>query len=85
MARQLGAKNKNTITAKECIALVAEALGGHERLTAWAKEAPANESVFWSKIYPRMLPVEMSGPDGGPIQVDGFKIEFVNSTVPKPE
>lgn len=59
--RPKGAINKTTQTAKEAIATAAEALGGAERLTAWAKEDPSNEKVFWGTIYPKLLPLQVAG------------------------
>jgi len=65
-----GAINKTTHTAKEAIALAAEGLGGVERLVVWCKEDPVNERSFWSTIYPRLLPLQVSGEDGGPIDMN---------------
>lgn len=64
-----GALSKTTKTAKEAIALAAEKLGGADRLVAWAQEEPQNERVFWGTIYPKLLPLQLSGPDDGPIQI----------------
>ena len=68
--RQKGVTNKTTATAKEAIALAAERLGGTDRLVDWAKEDPANERVFWGTIYPKLLPLQVSGEGGGPIVVE---------------
>lgn len=65
--RKKGTLNKTTRAAKDAIAAAAEALGGAERLTAWAQEDPANERVFWGTIYPKLLPLQVSGEGGGPI------------------
>ena len=62
--RPKGSPNKLTKAAKDAIAEAAEGLGGAERLCEWAKEAPENEKAFWSSIYPRLLPVQVSGPEG---------------------
>jgi hypothetical protein len=35
---------------------------------AWAQEDPANERAFWATIYPKLLPLQVSGEDGAPIQ-----------------
>lgn len=59
--RPKGAVNKTTTQAKEAIALAAEGLGGTERLIAWAKEDPKNESVFWSSIYTKLVPLDVNG------------------------
>ncbi len=60
--RPKGSPNKATKTAKEAIALAAEGLGGTDRLIAWAQEDPLNERAFWSSIYPKLLPLQVSGP-----------------------
>ncbi|HEX5181752.1 MAG TPA: hypothetical protein VFW19_01245 [Allosphingosinicella sp.] len=62
--------------AKETIARAAEALGGHERLAQWAREDAKNESVFWSSIYPKLIPVQLSGEGGGPVE-HGVIVKFV--------
>lgn len=67
--RPKGAKNKTTRTALEAIALAAEGLGGSARLQEWAKEAPENEKVFWGTIYPKLLPLQVSGEGGGALIV----------------
>jgi hypothetical protein len=58
--RPKGAKNKTTTIAKDAIATAAENLGGSERLTSWAREAPENERAFWTTIYPKLLPLEVN-------------------------
>jgi hypothetical protein len=35
----------------------------------WAKEAPENERVFWGTIYPKLLPLQIGGDPGNPVQV----------------
>jgi hypothetical protein len=66
--RPKGALNRTTASAKEAIAHAADMLGGADRLVAWAQEDPANERAFWATIYPKLLPLQVSGEDGGPIQ-----------------
>lgn len=65
--RPKGSLNKTTKTVKEAIEIAAEGLGGAERLVAWCKEEPANERAFWSSIYPRLLPLQVTGEGGGPV------------------
>jgi len=76
--RPKGAKNKTTRAAKDAIAQAAEALGGAERLTEWAKEDPANERVFWGTIYPKLLPLQLTGEDGAPMQFEKVVREIVD-------
>lgn len=76
--RPKGAVNKTTRAAKDAIAQAAEALGGAERLTEWAKEHPANERVFWGTIYPKLLPLQLTGEDGAPMQFEKVVREIVD-------
>lgn len=69
LGRKKGIPNKTTQIAKDAIALAAEKLGGVDRLVTWAQEDPQNERVFWSTIYPKLLPLQVTGEDGGPITV----------------
>jgi len=67
--RPKGVPNKRTAAAKDAIAEAAEKLGGVNRLVSWAQEDPLNERAFWSTIYPKLLPLQVAGHDGGPLQV----------------
>lgn len=77
--RPKGSLNKATLAAKEAIALAAEGLGGTERLIAWAKEEPANERAFWSSIYPRIIPVQVSGDPNNPLRVETVTRRIIDS------
>lgn len=70
MGRKKGSLNKTTKAAKDAIAQAAEELGGADRLCEWAKEDPQNERVFWGTIYPKLLPLQVSGEGGGPLVVE---------------
>ena len=74
--RPKGSLNKVGAAAKDVIVQAAAQLGGHERIVAWAKEDPKNEAAFWSKIYPKLIPVQLSGEGGGPIE-HGLTVRFV--------
>ena len=67
--RPKGVPNKLTASVKEAIEAAAQGLGGGTRLEAWAREAPENEKAFWTTIYPKLLPLQVTGKDGGPLQV----------------
>lgn len=56
----------------------AEALGGAERMVAWAQEAPENERAFWATIYPKLIPVQVANPEG-----ETFKTEEVGKGAQK--
>lgn len=72
--RSAGTPNKLTVAAKEAIQLAAEGLGGPDRLIAWAKEDPLNERAFWATIYPKLIPVQVTGEGGGPV---GHSVQLV--------
>jgi hypothetical protein len=59
--RKKGVPNRQTMAAKDAIALAAEGLGGTSRLIEWAKEDPLNERAFWTSIYPKLLPLTVNG------------------------
>lgn len=65
--RKKGVINKVTASAKEAISNAAAELGGTERLVAWVKEDPANERIFWGTVYPKLLPLQVSGDSENPL------------------
>ena len=62
------------MAVKDAIAAAAEGLGGTDRLIAWAQEDPLNERAFWSSIYPKLLPLQLTGEGGGPVQISRIEI-----------
>lgn len=77
MARTLGAKNKVSGQAKENIQAVFVRLGGTAAMAKWAAE---NLNEFY-RLYGRLLPHEVSGPDGGAIPVE----KVIREIVPAPK
>lgn len=75
--RPKGSPNKVGKAAKDVIAAAAEELGGKERLVQWAKSAPENEKAFWATIYPKLLPLTVSGDPDAPLEVV-TRIELVD-------
>lgn len=69
--RRKGVPNRLTALARDAINYAADALGGADRLVQWVKKDPANEFAFWTRIYPRLLPVQVTGRDDGPIEIEG--------------
>ena len=59
--RPPGSPNKIQKAAKDAIAEAAEKLGGVNRLVEWAQEDPLNERAFWATVYPKLLPLQVSG------------------------
>lgn len=68
--RPKGAVNKTTATAKAIIEGAADKLGGMNRLVAWAQEDPANERVFWSNMYTKLMPLQIGGDPDNPIKTE---------------
>ena len=67
--RPKGSCNKTTSTVKEAIALAGDRLGGVDRLVSWAQEDPKNEAAFWTTIYPKLLPLQLSGDPENPLAI----------------
>lgn len=67
--RPKGSRNKTTATAKNIIETASDALGGAERLVEWAREDAANERAFWTTIFPKLMPVQISGDKDNPLQM----------------
>ena len=68
--RPKGVPNKITTAAKDAIAQAAEMLGGTNRLVTWVKLDEKNESAFWTSIYPKLLPLQVSGEGGGAVKFE---------------
>jgi hypothetical protein len=69
MGRKKGVPNKSTRAVKDAIAYAAEELGGADGLVRWAQADPQNLRIFWGTIYPKLLPLQVSGEGGGAIVV----------------
>jgi hypothetical protein len=68
--RPKGSPNKVTAAAKDAIAQAAAELGGYARIVAWAREDAANERAFWTTVYPKLIPVQVTGEEGGAIEIN---------------
>ena len=79
--RQKGVPNKLTTGAKEVIAQVAENIGGVARMTKWVSESPENEKAFWTSIYTKLLPLQLSGDRDNPLAV----VHRVERIIVRPE
>ena len=65
--RPKGVPNKVTTAAKTAIELAAEGLGGAKRLQEWAQSDPLNERAFWTQIYTKLLPLQLTDGEGKPV------------------
>lgn len=71
--RPKGSRNKVTGIAKDIIAEASDRLGGVERLVAWVQEDALNERAYWSQIFPKLLPLQVTGEGGAAIGIAVFK------------
>lgn len=78
--RPKGSKNAIAGTAKEAIQMAFDGLGGVPALIKWAQE-PKNVGEFYTKVWTRILPHEVTGPNGSNIGFE-VKIAFVAPTLP---
>lgn len=82
--RKNGSPNKLTAAAKLAIETAAEGLGGAKRLEAWVREDPLNERAFWTQIYTKLLPLQVTDGEGKSIFPEGG-IVFSISQLPGSE
>ena len=73
MGRPKGSKNKSTTAVKTLLLNVNDKLGGERAMLTWAQE---NQTEFY-KLLGRLIPQEVSGPDGGDIPVSVTGIERI--------
>jgi hypothetical protein len=59
--RKVGAQNLYSRAVKWIISEAAHQVGGLDRLVAWIKESEVNERLFWTQIWPRLLPLQVQG------------------------
>ena len=67
--RKPGAPNALSAAAKDVIQQASVMLGGVDGLVAWIRSDTANEKVYWGTIYPKLLPVQLTGEGGGAIVI----------------
>ena len=63
--RLQGVKNKIPGTAKENMVCVFTRMGGTAAMAEWAREHPGD----FYRLYAKLLPHELTGPMGNPIQI----------------
>ena len=63
--RKKGTPNKVTASARQALSLAFEGIGGVPRLKEWAETNPTE----FFKLWGRLIPVEVSGEDGGAVSL----------------
>ena len=77
--RPKGMPNKMTVMAKAVIEEAFEKMGGVDALVKWATSSEEAQKAFYATIYPRLLPLQVTGQDGGDIGVvTTIRREIVN-------
>jgi hypothetical protein len=52
------------VAVREALLLAADRLGGVDALVKWIRRDRDNERIFWSAVYPRLLPLKVGGEAG---------------------
>lgn len=65
--RPKGSLNKTTKAAKEAIAQAFEDMGGIAALVAWADQNDDHRKVFYSQIWPKIVPLQVGGDADNPL------------------
>jgi len=76
--RVKGVPNKTTVAVKAALIEAFENLGGVPSLVTWGEE---NRTEFY-KLWAKLLPTEVTGPDGGPIPVQANVLAAVALLTP---
>lgn len=67
--RTKGTLNKLSSNAKDTVAQCAAMLESNGRtLYAWVERDEKNEYAFWTGIYPKLLPLQLTGDPESPIE-----------------
>jgi hypothetical protein len=87
--RKKGVRNKLTLTCREALATCFESLGGVEGLIAWAKKNNDNMKAFYTKMWIKLLPVQVKITEQNPDVVfssyEALRDELRRTGVPIPE
>ena len=78
--RKRGVPNKTTMMAKAVIANAFDRMGGVDALVTWATKNDDNRGAFYKLIYPKLLPLQVTGEDGDAIKV----VNEVRRTIVRP-
>lgn len=76
--RPKGALNKTTSSVKAALTAAFEQRGGVDALVTWANEQPTE----FYKLWGRLVPHEVSGPDGAPLEGERYYVILGGQKVP---
>lgn len=76
--RKAGTPNKLSSNAKDTVSQCAAMLEANGRtLLRWVERDEKNEYAFWTSIYPKLLPLQLTGDPENPITVETIKREII--------
>lgn len=77
--RAKGVQHHYTRNERNKVAAAFVRLGGVPALVEWARHNPTE---FYTRIWAKLVPMELTGKDGGPIQMEhGFTIKWGDQEV----
>jgi hypothetical protein len=59
--RPPGGQNVTSRNVREMIIAASEKVGGLERICDWIRESEINERLWWTQVWPRLLPLTVRG------------------------
>jgi hypothetical protein len=71
--KPVGTKSRQTVAVKQCILNAFEHIGGVKNLVKWAQE---NETEFYTKMWVKVMPQEITGEDGEDIKITITKMVY---------
>lgn len=75
--RPLGSKNGTTAKAKAAIEECFMMLGGVEAFYEWAKD---NRTDFYKVIFPKLVPLKLTGDPDNPIVINEIRRTIIDAT-----
>lgn len=77
--RKAGTPNKLTSVAKDTVAQCAAMLEANGKtLYAWVNRDEKNEYAFWTGIYPKLLPLQLTGDADNPVAITQITRKIVD-------
>jgi hypothetical protein len=74
--RPVGVKGQTSNQTRENIVQVFEELGGVDAFVRWVKKSRANETLFYTRIYPKLIRSGVSRDSGGVI-ANAISVRFI--------
>jgi hypothetical protein len=83
--RAKGTPNRISAKFKEVLEIVIDRAGGAEGLWKWINASQENMKIFWSQMAIKLLPLQLTGENGGPVQVQRIERVFIDAAVAEVE